>query len=125
MNVQRLAKLASLLLLAGNNTSFAQCKTKEINENFAFIAKGGVGPVCVNDYEQSEKFCIAAGKIATYKYDIVDDRNIVGTTEVKQLDDQCLEARTTGHPKEASRTPNGWLCSPAERTILIHISYCQ
>jgi hypothetical protein len=50
---------------------------------------------------------------------------MLGTTEIEQLDDQCVEARTTGHEKEASRTPNGWLCMPAERTILVHISYCQ
>jgi hypothetical protein len=109
----------------GSGTAFAQCQTKEMNKNFVYTGKGGVGPACVNEYEQSEKFCIAAGKIETYKYDIVDEKNMVGTTELKQLDDQCVEARTIGHAKEASRTPNGWLCKPAERTIQIHISYCQ
>ena len=125
MKVQRLAQLAGALLLAGSSPSFAQCETKEMDQSVAYIAKGGVGPVCVNDYEQTDKYCIEAGKIATYKYDIVDEKNMVGTTEVKQLDDRCLEAKTIGHAKEASRTPNGWLCSPAERTVLIHISYCQ
>jgi hypothetical protein len=96
-----------------------------MNENFAYVAKGGIGTICTTDYEQSKKFCIAAGKIAAYKYEIVDEKNMLGTTEIEQLDDQCVEARTTGHEKEASRTPNGWLCMPAERTILVHISYCQ
>jgi hypothetical protein len=125
MKGRHLAQLVSVLLLAGGGTSFAQCETNEMNENFAYTAKGGVGPVCVTDYEQSEKFCIESGKIAAYKYDIVDEKNMAGTTEVKQLDDQCLEAKTIGHAKAASRTPNGWLCQPAERTIQIHISYCQ
>jgi hypothetical protein len=125
MKSRRLVQLVSVLLLAGGGTSFAQCKTKEMNENFAYTAKGGVGPVCVTDYEQSEKFCIESGKIAAYKYDIVDEKNMAGTTEIKQLDDQCLEAKTIGHAKAASRTPNGWLCQPAERTIQIHISYYQ
>jgi hypothetical protein len=125
MNGRHLAQLASVLLLAGSTAAFAQCETKEMNENFVYIGKGGVGSVCVNDYEQSEKFCIDGGKIATYKYDIVDEKNMDGTTELTQLDDQCIEARTTGHAKEASRTPNGWLCKPAERTVLIHVSYCQ
>jgi hypothetical protein len=124
MKGRHLSQLAGVLLLAGNSASFAQCETKETNENFVYVGKGGVGSVCVNDYQQSEKFCIAAGKIASYTYDIVDEKNMVGTTEVKQLDDQCLEARTTGHAKEASRTPNGWLCKPWERTIVLHISYC-
>jgi hypothetical protein len=124
MKGRHLAQLVGVLLLAGSSTSFAQCEAKEMSENFVYVGKGGVGPVCVNDYEQSKKFCIAAGKIASYRYDIVDEKNMVGTTEVKQLDDQCLEARTTGHAKEASRTPNGYLCQPAERTILLHISYC-
>jgi hypothetical protein len=70
-----------------------------MNENFAYTAKGGVGPVCVTDYEQSEKFCIESGKIAAYKYDIVDEKNMAGTTEIKQLDDQCLEAKTMGTPR--------------------------
>ena len=125
MKGRYLAQLAGVLLLAGSSASFAQCETKEMNENFVYMAKGGVGPVCVNDYEHSEKFCIAAGKIETYRYDIVEEKNMVGTTELRQLDEQCVEARTTGHAKEASRTPNGWLCKPAERTVLIHISYCQ
>ena len=124
MNARHLAHLAGVLLLAGSNSAFAQCETKEMNQNFVYIGKGGIGNVCVNDYEQSEKFCIDGGKIAAYKYDIVDEKNMVGTTELKQLDDQCVEARTTGHAKEASRTPNGWLCQPAERTVLIHVSYC-
>jgi hypothetical protein len=97
-----LAQWAGVLLLAGSSTAFAQCDSKE-----------------------SEKLCVDGGKIATYKYDIVDEKNMAGTTELKQLDDQCLEARTIGHAKEASRTPNGWLCQAAERTIQIHISYCQ
>jgi hypothetical protein len=96
-----------------------------MNGKFAYVAKGGIGTICTTDYEQSKKFCIAAGKIAAYKYEIVDEKNMLGTTEIEQLDDQCVEARTTGHEKEASRTPNGWLCMPAERTILVHISYCQ
>ena len=124
MNARHFAHLAGVLLLAGSNSAFAQCETKEINQNFVYTGKGGIGNVCVNDYEQSEKFCIDGGKIAAYKYDIVDEKNMVGTTELKQLDDQCIEARTTGHAKEASRTPNGWLCQPAERTVLIHVSYC-
>ena len=124
MKGRHLALLVGVLFLAGSSTSFAQCETKEMNENLVYLGKGGVGSVCVNDYEQSEKFCIAAGKIASFRYDIVDEKNMTGTTEVKQLDDQCLEARTTGHAKEASRTPNGWLCKPAERTIALHISYC-
>ena len=121
---RNLALLVGVLLLAGSSTSFAQCQTKEMNENFVYAGKGGVGAVCVDDYEQSKKFCIAEGKIESFKYDIVDETNMVGTTEVKQLDDRCLEARTTGHAKQASRTPNGWLCKPAERTIVLHISYC-
>jgi hypothetical protein len=125
MKGRHLAQLASVLLLAGSGTSFAQCETKEMNENFVYTAKGGGGPVCTNDYEQSEKFCIAGGKITTYRYDIIDEKNMIGTTEVKQLDDRCLEAKTIGHAKEASRTPNGLLCQPAQRTIQIHISYCQ
>jgi hypothetical protein len=120
-----LAQWAGVLLLAGSSTAFAQCDSKEMNKSLVYTAKGGVGPVCVNDYEQSEKLCVDGGKIATYKYDIVDEKNMAGTTELKQLDDQCLEARTIGHAKEASRTPNGWLCQAAERTIQIHISYCQ
>jgi hypothetical protein len=95
-----------------------------MDQNFAYVAQGGVGNVCVNDFEQIQKYCIESGKISMYKYDIVDEKNMIGTTEVKQLDDRCLEAKTTGHAKEADRTPNGWLCSPAERTVLIHISYC-
>jgi hypothetical protein len=122
MNAQHLACLAGVLLLSGN-TALAQCETKEMNQNFVYMGKGG-GNVCVNDTEQSEKFCIDGGKIATYKFDIVDEKNMVGTTELKQLDDRCVEARTAGHAKEASRTPNGWLCKPAERTVLISISYC-
>jgi hypothetical protein len=124
MYAQHLACLAGVLLLFGSNIAYAQCDAKEMNQNFVYMGKGGVGNVCVNDTQQSEKFCIDGGKIATYKFDIVDEKNMVGTTELKQLDDRCVEARTTGHPKEASRTPNGWLCKPAERTISIHISYC-
>jgi hypothetical protein len=124
MNAQHLAYLAGVLLLSGN-TALAQCETKEMDQNIVYMGKGGVGNVCVNDYEQSEKFCLEEGKIATYKYDIIDDKNMVGSTEIKQLDDRCLEATTAGHAKEASRTPNGWLCKPAERTVRIHISYCQ
>jgi hypothetical protein len=123
MNAQHLAYLAGVLLLSGN-TALAQCETKEMNQNIVYMGKGGVGNVCVNDYEQSEKFCLEEGKIATYRYDIIDEKNMVGSTEIKQLDDRCLEATTTGHAKDASRTPNGWLCKPAERTISIHISYC-
>jgi hypothetical protein len=125
MKPQSLAQWTGAFLVATSSTCFAQCETKEINENFAYVAKGGIGTICTTDYEQSKKFCIAAGKIAAYKYEIVDEKNMLGTTEIEQLDDQCVEARTTGHAKEASRTPNGWLCMPAERTILVHISYCQ
>jgi hypothetical protein len=125
MKVRRLAQLTGVLLVAASSASFAQCETQELNENFAYVAKGGIGPVCETDYTQSEKFCIESGKIASYQYDIVNEKNMLGTTEVKQLDEQCVEATTTGHAKESSRTPNGLLCMPAERTVLIHISYCR
>jgi hypothetical protein len=125
MKLQSLAQWTGAFLVAASSTCFAQCETKEMNENFTYVAQGGVGTICTTDYEESKKFCITAGKIATYEYEIVDEKNMLGTTEIKQLDDQCVEARTTGHAKEASRTPNGWLCMPAERTILVHISYCE
>ena len=125
MKARCLAQLAGVLLLAGSGTAFGQCETKEMDESFAYVAKGGGGTACVNDHEESKKICITSGKIEGYRYDIVDEKNMIGTTEVKQLDDQCVEAKTTGHAKEASRMPNGWLCQPAERTIAIHISYCQ
>ena len=54
MNARHLAHLAGVLLLAGSNSAFAQCETKEINQNFVYTAKGGIGNVCVNE-EQSEK----------------------------------------------------------------------
>ena len=90
------------------------------------MGKGGVGNVwCSMGMSRARNSASRAGKIATYKYDVIDEKNMVGSTEIKQLDDRCLEATTTGHAKEASRTPNGWLCKPAERTIQIYVSYCQ
>jgi hypothetical protein len=125
MAIRRLALMSAVLLIASNSACFSQCETKSIDQDFAYLAKGGIGNLCSTDQVQTEKFCITAGKIVSYKYDIVDDKNLAGTTEVTQLDDQCLEARTTGHAKDASRTPNGWLCSPAERTIMVHVAYCE
>jgi hypothetical protein len=125
MTVQRWARLTGVLLVAASSPAFAQCETAEKSETFVYVAKGGVGTTCTTDHPQSRKFCIPAGKIATYEFDLVEENNMAGTTEVEQLDDQCVEATTTGHAKEASRTQNGWLCSAAERTVLVRISYCR
>ena len=40
---QRLAPLVGVLLVAGSNTALAQCVTKKMVRNFAYVAKGGVG----------------------------------------------------------------------------------
>jgi hypothetical protein len=124
MNVRWLAPLTGAFLVASSSASFAQCETKSMDEDFAYVVKGGIGNLCSTDQEQTKTFCIESGKIASYSYEIVDDKNLVGTTEVRQLDDHCLEAMTAGHAKDASRTPNGWLCGSAERTVLVHIVYC-
>lgn len=68
MKLQSLVQLTGVFLVAASSTSFAQCETKEMSENFAYVAKGGVGTICTTDYEQSRKFCIAGGKIETYKW---------------------------------------------------------
>jgi hypothetical protein len=124
MALWRLILLTGVLMVASSSACFGQCQTSEMDENVAYLGKGGIGTVCTTDYEQTDKLCIKAGKIASYDFDIVDENNMEGTTELRQLDDQCIEARTSGHAKEASRTPNGYLCKPAERTILVHIAYC-
>jgi hypothetical protein len=124
MAIRQLILSTGVLVVASSSACFAQCQTSEMDENIAYLGKGGIGNVCTTDHEQADKLCITAGKIASYDFDIVDEKNMEGTTELRQLDDQCIEARTTGHAKEASRTPNGLLCKPAERTILVHIAYC-
>jgi hypothetical protein len=125
MRMNGLVVFAGLCLIQSISQVQAQCPTKEMVEEFTYTAKGGLNNDCTKEQVQSKKFCITSGQISSYRYDVVDEKNVVGTSEISQLDDLCLEATMAGHPKDSFRSPNGLICQPGERTILIRIDYCE
>ncbi|MEZ5935945.1 MAG: hypothetical protein R3F54_29340 [Alphaproteobacteria bacterium] len=125
MRMHALAAVAGLCLVQSISQVQAQCATKELVEEFQYTAKGGINNDCTKEQVQTKKVCINSGKISSYSFDLVNEKNVEGTYEVSQLDDLCVEATVTGHPKESFRSPNGLLCQPGERRLLIHIDYCE
>ena len=123
----RLTALAvAAACLAATRPGFAQCAPKEVRQTVSFASKASAGDACAKDAEQADKVCAPAGKpIKDFRYEVTEDRNLAGATEVRQADDSCVQVRTSGHAQDASRTPNGWFCSPAPRTVAVTLSYCE
>ena len=123
----RLTALAvAAACLAAARPGFAQCVTKEVRQTVPFVSTASAGDACASDAEQAGKVCAPDGRaIKDFRYEVTEDRNLAGTTEVRQADGSCVQVRTSGHAQDASRTPNGWFCSPASRTVAVTVSYCE
>jgi hypothetical protein len=123
----RLTALAlAAACLSATRPGFAQCATKEVRQTVSFASQASAGDACAEDAERVDKVCAPAGKpIKDFRYEVTEDKNLAGTTEVRQADGACVQVRTSGHAQDASRTPNGWFCSPASHTVAVTVSYCE